>query len=497
MGGLHEKSVCRSVSVFPGPMAIQSAFIDRLPVRLSVMHTARFGHVLAYALTSILVCSFGTALGEIPCLKDHLPLGPPMASRLGANDLRCDWSAGCDSMNADSVSCDGWERGYGERECSCDSLLEPMAESGITFRSNVTQFYFGTASGGAEQTDRYGGHGDYLSVLDFGKLGVQEGLFLQVRAEHRFGRSIGQPAGVLLPPTLAADLPTTDSRDLFLTNFLITQALSEDFVVYGGKLDSLEGDKNAFAHGRGITQFSNSAFVANPIALRTVPYSAIGFGFATLYEGEPLLSFLVINAVDTTRSFGLDELFSDGAAITSELRLPTNFLHKPGHVLLGGTWSSRNYAALDQDPRIILPNVPIDRKDDSWSLYFNTDQYLCMNPGQSERGWGVFTRGGIADEDTNPLSYFLSVGIGGNSPIRGREQDTFGIGYYYAGLSEEIAPFIVAAAGNLGDGSGTELFYNYQATPHINVTPDLQVLQPGRSSLDDALVLGLRVNLAI
>ncbi|TWU58559.1 Carbohydrate-selective porin, OprB family [Rubripirellula tenax] len=402
----------------------------------------------------------------------------------------------CDDLT-DAWTCDGCGTSPAEPDCFYDRMTGSLAESGILFQSNITQFYTGTVDGGFEQTDLYGGHGDYLGIFDFGKLGVQEGLFLQVRAEHRFGRSITEPSGVFLPPTITADLPVVDSRDLYLTNFLITQALSESFVVFGGKLDTLDGDKNAFAHGRGVRQFSNAALVANPVALRTIPYSTIGFGFATLLDGEPLFSFTLLNAVDTTDSFGVDELFAEGAAISTELRVPTNFLRKPGHVLLGGTWSSRNFAALDQDPRIVFPTVAIDRKSDSWSLYFNTDQYLVTDPRDASRGWGFFTRGGISDEDTNPIAYFLSAGIGGNSPIRGRENDTFGVGYYYAGLSDELAPFIATVAGNLGDGSGTELFYNVQATKHVTVTPDLQFLNPGRDTVDDVVILGVRVNISI
>lgn len=66
-----------------------------------------------------------------------------------------------------------------------------------------------------------------------------------------------------------------------------------------------DGDVNAFAHGRGIHQFSNVAFVGTPLALRTVPYSTLGCGFAYLLDGEPLLNFTVLNATDTASTIGL------------------------------------------------------------------------------------------------------------------------------------------------------------------------------------------------
>ena len=371
---------------------------------------------------------------------------------------------------------------------------QQLAESGLTFQNNITQFYLGNTAGGAEQEFRYAGHGDYLANFDFGKMIGTPGAFLKVRAEHRFGETINDAAGVLMPPSIAGDLPVLNSTNLYLTNVLFTQALSESFVLYTGKLDTLDGDMNAFAHGRGVRQFSNSAFVANPIALRTIPYSTLGAGMAWLLEGEPWLVFNVLNATDTTRTAGFDELFNDGVALASEMRIPTNFFGKPGHQLFAGTWNSRDFTALDQDPRIILPNVPIAKQSGSWSLYWNCDQYLITDAANPKRGWGYFARAGIADQGTNPVGYFLSSGLGGSSPIQSRERDSFGVGYYYINTSDEIAPFLSTVFGGIGDGQGVETFYNIAAGKRLTITPDMQVLVPSRENLDTALVVGLRAN---
>lgn len=368
-----------------------------------------------------------------------------------------------------------------------------LAERGVTFQLDIAHFYQGVASGGIRRTDRYGGHGDYVTNVDFGALGVQDGLFLKVRAEHRFGENINRDTGALLPASVLADLPVADSEELLLTNVLFTQALSERFAVFFGKLDTLDGDPNAFAHGRGKTQFSNTGFVANPIALRTVPYSTLGCGFAILGdEGEPLFSYTLLNSVDTAETAGFDELFEDGVSMAAELRLPTEFGGLPGHQLFAGTWSSRDYVSLDQDPRIILPTVPINEASGSWSLYWNFDQFLHVDPCASGRGWGLFGRAGVADDKANPLSWFLSFGVGGNNPMRGHGADTFGVGWFVAGSSGEVGPTLETVLGPIDDGHGVELFYNWQATPWLNVTPDLQVIVPSRENLEPAIALGLR-----
>ena len=423
---------------------------------------------------------------------------------LGQSPSDC---AACESNgSASTAACDGCDRSdfdsnAGQDFSFCSWLsgdVSPfrkrMAENGITLTNNLTNFYFGNTRGGVEEEFRFAGHGDYRANFDINKLGGPKGQFLQLRAEHRYGESLAGATGSFLPATLPADLPVADSEQLYLTNFLFTQALSESFAVYAGKLDTLDGDANAFAHGRGISQFSNAAFVVTPIGLRTVAYSTLGTGFVILDEGKPIYNFLALNARDTTESDGLSELFADGVVLSSELRLPTNFRGLPGHQLFGAIWSSRDYASLAQSPLIVLPNVPIAEESGSWALTYNFDQYLTVDPCDSKKGWGVFGRAGIADPNTNPFHYFLSLGLGGNSRLRGNSNDTFGTGWYYSGTSDRIAPFISAIVGDLRDGQGGELFYNFALSKRLFVTADSQVIIPARSSVDTALLFGLRAN---
>jgi porin len=362
----------------------------------------------------------------------------------------------------------------------------------LTFDADVTQFYFGVTEGGLDRRSDYGGHGDYVLNADLGKLGIHQGLFLKLRAEHRFGESISDDTGAFLPATVSPDLPVRDSEDVYLTNVLFTQALSESFAVFAGKLDTLDGDENAFAHGRGKDQFSNLAFVANPLVLRTVPYSTLGTGLVMLREMEPIFTFTVLNPTDTTRTSGFEELFEEGVTLTAEARLPTRFWDMPGHQLFGGSWSSRDFVALGQDPRVVIGDVPIQQRSGSWALYWNFDQYLCVDPCDAKRGWGVFGRAGIADDQANPVNYFLSAGVGGNSMLAGRQADTFGMGYYYLGTSDQIGPILATLLGPIGDEQGVELFYNIALTPWFHLTPDLQVLMPAREVADTAVVVGLR-----
>ena len=432
-------------------------------------------------MRSFLVAMIATTLG-VPAVavgQESLPLSSPADYGYVWDDVSIE------SCTVDASSCTASE-------------TEAAAGGGITFNADLSQFYFGVAQGGREEAWTYGGHGDYVFNIDSEKLGGPKGLFVKVRAEHRFGETIQEATGAILPPTVLADLPTTETRNVYLTNVLFTQFLSETFGVFAGKLDTLDGDLNAFAHGRGKTQFSNAAFVATPVGLRTVVYSTLGTGFVILQEGEPLFSFSVLNATDTVRTSGFDELFADGVVLVPELRLPTKLGGRPGHFLIGGSWSSRDYVALDQAATVLLPNVPVTRRSDSWAIYCNFDQYLWVDPRDPSRGWGVFGRSGIADEDTNPIERFLSLGIGGNSLIRGRNADTFGVGWYYAWTSSELLPALNTALGGVvGDGQGVEIFYNAEITSRLRLTADMQILDPALNTADESLLLGLRAVFSI
>ncbi len=369
-----------------------------------------------------------------------------------------------------------------------------LESNGIRFEGNVTQYYQGTATGGLRNRFEYGGHNDYLFNLDMGKIIGAEGLFIKLRGESQFGRFINGDTGAILAANTSGLTPTQNEQKTALTNITATQMFSRSVGVFAGKIDTLDGDLNAYAHGRGKEQFMNTALVATPIAFRTTPYSTWGVGLVVLgAEGTPVFSLIALDPRDFATTFNLDDVFADGVTVNAELRLPTRFFHQPGHQLLGGIWSNRDVALLSTAPLLLLPSSPpLPTASDSWALYWNFDQQLVANRCDRSKGWGIFGRAAIADEETNPLEWFLSAGVGGTSPIRGRQSDTFGIGWYYAATSNQLPGLL------LDDyGQGVEAFYNYQLTPWIHVTPDLQVIDPSRRGVDTSLLLGLRIKMTL
>ena len=95
----------------------------------------------------------------------------------------------------------------------------------------------------------------------------------------------------------------------------------------------------------------------------------------------------------------------------------------------------------------------------------------------------------MADDNTNPIERFYSIGVGGQGIIPGRDKDTFGIGYFYSELSDKL-PSVFDV---LGDGQGVEMFYNAEIRPWLHVTADYQIIDSGLKTNETAHVFGLRV----
>jgi porin len=368
-----------------------------------------------------------------------------------------------------------------------------LADRGVSLAADYTNFGFGNIGGGFAREFNAAGHGDYVLNFDGEKLGLRDGFFVKLRGEHRYGDTLVDNVGCFISPTLAADLPVYGSDQFYLTNVLMTQMVGDSVALFAGKMDTLDGDMNAFAHGRGKTQFSNMGFVFNPIVGATVPYATLGAGMMILRDAQPLFTFSVLNSTDTTGTSGFDQLFADGVLLSAALRLPTSFFDLPGHQFFGGTWNSRNYTSIREN-YVQYPDVAIPATRGSWSLFWNMDQTLVLYDDGSG-GFGPFARAGLADDTTSPLAWFLSAGLGGSSPFVTRTNDTFGAGYYYAGISNPIGSLITSQVGPVGDGQGLELFYNLQVAQAIRVTPDVQYLIPSLRTADPSWIMGVRSQL--
>lgn len=397
-------------------------------------------------------------------------------------------------------------------------LRTSMRESGVTFAARSTHFAFGIDGGiqrlppiplplGLGDTFEYTGRGEYDLNFDLEKFGGLPYGSLLVRAEHWYGNygNVSLNTGSFAPSVFPAALPPAPNEegDLFLTNFVFTQPLSENFVAFIGKKDVLgAADQDVFAGGDGTDQFVNQALIANPAFLLGLPYTGFVVGAASPQKWGMVSGFIYDPKDRTQDFFDLDDLFDAGVIVGAEVKVNTNFFGKKGDQHVGGIWKHVDLTDLrfsepppGEYPEPVVPGFPTI--SDSWTIYYGFDQYLVEYGGQSGKGWGLFGRASLSDGNPTPVRYFLSAGVGGDSNLRRGKGDRWGVGWYYVGASEEfglVPQFLFGPA----DGTGVEMYYNLQINPWLNVTPDVQFIQPGATAIaDDAIVYGLRVNLTL
>ncbi len=380
-------------------------------------------------------------------------------------------------------------------------VRDQLAAHGITVNVDTYQFYQGVASGGITDNFRYGGHNDYFINVDGEKAGLWKGFFITLHGESRYGDSVNSDTGAIMPVNTALLFPTTSGAETALTGVKFTQALSENFVTFGGKMNMLDEFKMPFTGARALDGFWNLQMSFPVIVARTVPYSTLGAGAAILQDGAPVFTFMVLDTNNTPTTSGFSTLFDNGVTLFANLTLPTKFFGKPGSQGISGTFGTGNYNDLSPtayfDPTqglVVTPNF----ERDSWCLFYTGTQALWVDPCNPKREYGVFTNIGVADNGPSPLRFSANVALYGNSPISNRPLDTFGLGYAftrYSGPVRDFAPVLLP----IDNDQVVEMFYSFGITPYFHVTPDLQVVLPARDrtlppnaqDIDTALVLGI------
>ncbi|HHT9111576.1 MAG TPA: carbohydrate porin, partial [Candidatus Brocadiaceae bacterium] len=120
------------------------------------------------------------------------------------------------------------------------------------------------------------------------------------------------------------------------------------------------------------------------------------------------------------------------------------------------------------------------------------DQYVYTVPGKQNQGFGLFSRFGLTDGEVNPVQEFYSIGLSGKGMISGRDNDSFGVGYYYLAISDKLPRIIERRT---QDEQGMELYYNVAINPWLHITPDLQVIEPVSKNVDTTVVAGVRMKI--
>jgi porin len=380
-------------------------------------------------------------------------------------------------------------------------VRDQWADGGVTLNTNLTQFFQGVASGGKEQTSAYGGKLDYYLNIDGDKSGFCDGFLFSIHAETRYGEDINLSTGMLTFANFNMAFPKAGEDVTGVTRFLVSQSLSDEFVIFAGKINTLDAFELNFTGRNGLDRFMNSGMVANIINARTVPYSTYGTGFTVFRDQAPRFSFIVRDPNDHATTLDLDRLFAEGVLLSGTVKNPVELFGLSGNQNFGINWNSRQFTSVDPATFVIVPGQGIvaGEVSGSWAVWYNFDQYLWVSESDPTIGWGVFGMTGISDGDPNPIGWNATLGIGGSSLIPGRQRDTFGLGYFHIGLSDNFKDLLSGPLAPPGlaqrDEQGVEFFYNASLKRWCHLTGDLQIVEPSTKSRDTTVVVGMRLKI--
>ncbi len=378
---------------------------------------------------------------------------------------------------------------------------QSLMDKGIRFDASLTQILQRNWAGGTNYQDRYQGRLDLTFLLDTGKAGLWPGGLLKVEGQARYGRSNNLNTGALMPVNFDSLFPVPEEDTMQLTEFNYTQFLAPWLGVTFGKFSPRE--TNVFS-GDETEQFLNTAFNINPVYASTLPQTFLGVGAILIPHQDVILMTLVLDSEGRADKSGFDTAFDGGTSLFQRLEVKVRPSGLPGHQRVGWTWSDKSRVRLGQVTRDLVidwikfrlglgDRPTLDQASSDWSLFYDFDQYLYVVPGTKDRGVGIFGRFGVTDGRVNPVSSFYSLGLGGKGLIPGRENDSFGVGYYYLDLSDKVGPISRRFLDN--NEQGVELYYNIAVTPWLKISPDIQVINPLSDGVDCTWVAGVRVKM--
>ena len=383
-----------------------------------------------------------------------------------------------------------------------------LAARGIQVDVDFTQTAQSVVDGGRDVGARYNGALDYNINFDLMRMNVLPGALIKFRAESKYGRTVNSNSGAILPVNADGYFPLTSSPDedipVTITNLTYIQFLSEKFGVLVGKFDTLDADPNEFASGRGTSQFLNANFLFNPSVALVAPYSTLGGGLIWKPTSKLTVSSLMYNSIDSSTSSGFEDV-GDGTSWCTEVQYQYQLGSLPGGQNVGFIYSFDNDFAQLGGQFVFEPGTGLDvpTESDTWAAYWSGWQYLyseetgdapidLTNGTPDRQGVGLFARFGFADDDTNPVDWSISGGVGGRGLIPSRDNDTCGVGYFHSSIQEGRLSGIT----NLNDhGAGFEAYYGLAITPAALLTFDAQVIDSISSDLDNAIVLGMRLGI--
>lgn len=383
----------------------------------------------------------------------------------------------------------GWEHATGD----WGGARPWLDEHGMTFELSYSANFLQNLHGGLNTRDanQYRGLLDLSLTLDTEAMGLWEGgtIFLDFLEIH--GRDISERHVGDFQALSNNDAPARTQ----LSEFWYEHSFFDGKVRI--KLGKMDSNADFVAVDYGGEFIGSSAAVIPTVPMPTFPDPNIGF--ALFYEPVEWLA-LGAGVYDTEGvggRAGFDTAFHDSNDSFSlvELKLRPTFnlwgQDLPGVYRVGGWYHSGSWDVFFNDiggrlkPRTHRGNA---------GLYLSFDQELLKeNPSaeDDEQGLGAFFQFGWAPSSYNEITRYYGVGFQYVGLIPGRDEDVTGLAMYHASLSGKVQ-----SLERRHSETAVELYHKLQLTPSLSLKPDIQyIVNPGGDG-KDAIVAGVRLEIA-
>lgn len=359
-----------------------------------------------------------------------------------------------------------------------------FAEHGLTFSSSYTLDWSSVWSGGVNQRASTRSLTDFNLAIDLEKLAGLTGGDAYVDFYSTDGRGGSDDVG---ETHWVSNIQTEQNLDQVAEVWYQQWLLERSLRVKLGKVDA----NSEFAFVNCAGDFLNSAAgVSTPIfTLPTYPDPAMSFNIFAyptpwLYVGFGIYDGATFDGVATGRNSPVT-FFSDRRSASwfsiAELGVTwENVAGMGGGRLAAGGWHhSADFERFDGG---------IERGTDGFYLLAEQQVLRTGADDDAEHGLFAFARYGWADENVYAAAQHVGGGLVLKGTFPGRDDDETGVFVSLLVLSD------ADGASFAGNETAVELYYRFNLTPFIHLTPDLQWIgnPSGDPSLQDAVVGALR-----
>jgi hypothetical protein len=384
-----------------------------------------------------------------------------------------------------------------------------LAGRGIFIDLYATSAYQDTTSGGLKTGNSYFQNTQLSINLDTGRAGLWPGGLFHFTVQSRYGSSPDNSftAGSFGPEYTGLELPgPLFWQDTLPSEYFLIQSISEKFNVIVGKINGLFIADQTLFGDRFRYYFANSNLNKNPIYsnfFNTTTLAAVG-----VWTTTPWLTIAggVHDPHTEPNTFAANAFHNGEVNLYLEAIFAYTAGSLPGQIVPAFNWSNEPKidlespfgqlppAQIPQAVNVLLGNdspdgLPTNFKNRSSFALSNFSQYLFvkeedpsviadkLKTGQPLGGLGVFGRlGYAAPAALNMVNRNASVALLARGLLGSRQYDSFGVGFYFNGISRNLKNSIrqLTAGTTVKNENGIEIFYDFAITPAINVNAGYQ-----------------------